>query len=250
MPGRLQARRNSYVIYQKMWGFVDCLYPPHCGGCEKPGSRWCAECQSQVTLIGDYCCPICGQAQTHPGVCTQCRTQPHSVKAIRSWAIFEGPLRNALHRLKYARDIGLGEVLSRHLVDLLFDLGWDIDCIIPVPLGAVRQSQRGYNQTALLAYPLALATGIAYKSKGLKKIKETRTQVGLTIEQRHENVAGAFLADPKIVKNRKVLLIDDVTTSGATIESCASAIMIADADQVFGMTLARARRSSASVHAT
>lgn len=162
------------------------------------------------------------------------------ISGMRSFARFEGPLRNALHRLKYSRDIALGEVLSQYLINLLSQLDWDIDCILPVPLGHARFEQRGYNQAALLAYPLALATGIAYQPKGLSKIKETATQVGLSFDQRHANVSDAFQADPRIVKNQKILIVDDVTTSGATIESCASAIMIAGANQVYGLTLAQA----------
>jgi len=159
---------------------------------------------------------------------------------MRSWAFFDGPVRNALHRLKYQGDIALGEVLARPMLRLLQNLQWEIDCILPVPLAIDRQRKRGYNQAALLAYPLALGAGIFYGAKGLVKIKETQTQVGLTFEQRHENVEGAFRAYSKIVKNRKVLVVDDVTTSGATIESCASAIMEAGADRVYGMTLAQA----------
>ncbi len=234
------ARRSAYQAYRTMWGFLDWLYPPRCGGCGESGSRWCPVCQSQVVRIDDKICPLCGQIQTKPGICFHCQSRPPSFHAIRSWALFQGPVRNALHRLKYNRDMALGEVLAQPLVQFLYELDWSIDCIIPVPLGRMRQQQRGYNQAALLAYPIALATGIAYQAKGLQKVKETRTQVGLSVNQRRANVAGAYQSDRRIVKGRKVLIVDDVSTSGATMESCASAIMMAGADRVYGMTLAQA----------
>lgn len=239
MHNPLRASSYAYQTYSKLWGILDWLYPPHCGGCGKVGSRWCQICQSQVIQVKSQICPRCGRLGHHSGLCSRCQTHPPSFKAMRSWAIFDGPLRQALHRLKYGRDMALGEILSRPLAQLFSQLDWEIDCILPVPLDPTRKKQRGYNQAALLAFPMALATGTAYEGKGLHKIKETQSQVGLSLEQRRHNVAGAFLADPNRIRHRNVLIIDDVATSGATIESCASAIMLAGADQVFAMTLAQ-----------
>jgi predicted amidophosphoribosyltransferase len=97
---------------------------------------------------------------------------------LRSWGIFIGPLRKAIHRLKYKHDLGLGEALSRHLIDYYQTTGWKVDIISPVPLSNSRQQERGYNQSELLALPLALAYGISYKSKAISRIRNTRSQVG------------------------------------------------------------------------
>lgn len=235
-----KGKRRVYQAYRWLWGMLDWLYPPSCAGCGQSGSRWCQTCQVKVTRIENNCCPRCGFYQTRPGLCARCLSDSPALAAMRSWALFEGPLRNALHKLKYARDISLGDTLSRPLVELLDQQGWQVDCVVPVPLGHDRQKQRGYNQAALLAYPIALATGLAYRPKAVKKTMETPSQVGLTIQQRRKNVAGVFLADPTVVKKQRVLIVDDVATSGATIESCAGAIMLAEADQVYGLTLAQA----------
>jgi ComF family protein len=154
--------------------------------------------------------------------------------------VFAGPLRNALHRLKYQRDVALGDALAGPLISLLEGLNWAVDLVAPVPLSASRQAERGYNQAAFLARPLALAAGLSYKSLALRKIRETPSQVGLSVGQRRDNVRGAFLANPGIVRDKRVLVIDDVITSGATLEACAQALFEGGASRVYGLSLARA----------
>jgi ComF family protein len=142
--------------------------------------------------------------------------------------------------LKYSRDIALGEVLARPLLAMLDHLKWPIDLVTSVPMGVARRAERGYNQATLLAFPLALASGMPFRSQALLKTRETRSQVGLDPAQRRENVLGAFQARSEIVAARRILVVDDVTTSGATIDVCASALREAGARRVFGLTLARA----------
>jgi competence protein ComFC len=160
--------------------------------------------------------------------------------ALRSWAVFDGNIRNAIHQLKYNRNVGLGEILARSLVDLFGSLEWDVDVIAPVPLGLARLAERGYNQSSLLAKPLSLALDIPYCPQIMTRTKETRSQVGLTVAERRLNMVGAFMARPNLVTAKSVLIIDDVTTSGSTLEACADALLAAGATQVYGLTLARA----------
>jgi ComF family protein len=122
----------------------------------------------------------------------------------------------------------------------LKNLAWQIDVIIPVPLGVARQKERGYNQAALIARPVALGTGRSYRPKALSRVRETKTQVGLSIEERRKNVGGAFKAERQRVVDKNVLLIDDVLTTGSTMEACAAALIEAGAGKVYGLTLARA----------
>lgn len=231
--------RPAYRLYQLAWAGLDWLYPPQCGGCGKSGSRWCVDCQRQTLHLPSTICQVCGRVMKTAGLCVTCQQTPPPYTALRSWAIFNGPLRSAMHRLKYSRDIALGEVLARPLLEMLHQLGWSIDLVTAVPVGVARRAERGYNQATLLAFPLALACGKPFRSQALLKARETRSQVGLSIAQRRENVSAAFQARPEIVAGWRVLLIDDVTTSGATIEACASALSDAGAIQVFSLTLAR-----------
>jgi ComF family protein len=128
------------------------------------------------------------------------------------------------------------------MIALLGDMCWPVDLVTAVPIGTARKKERGYNQAALLALPLALGSGIPYSSKGLIKIRETRSQVGLNVQQRNENVFGVFRANSRLVNGKYVLVVDDVTTSGATMQACARALLEAGACGVYGLTLARAVR--------
>jgi ComF family protein len=159
---------------------------------------------------------------------------------MRSWAVFDSPIQDALHTLKYRRNIGLGEALASNMADDLRSLRWDIDMVIPIPLGKKRMQERGYNQVALVAEPLAYEVGWAYSSRALWKARETRSQVGLNISQRKENVENAYQANPEIVRHKSILLMDDVSTTGSTVSSSTTALLSAGARDVYVLTIARA----------
>jgi ComF family protein len=229
-----------YYLNRCLWSGIDWLYPPLCGGCNQAGFRWCPNCQTQRTPIPEPTCALYSIPLSRPGLCLACRTAKPPYQFLRSWAVFEGPVRNALHRLKYRRNLGLGEALAWQLADYATNLGWPIDLVVPVPLGKKRLQERGYNQVALMAMPLAAMRGWAYDSHCLFRARETKSQVGLSANERKENMRGAFRAEPRAVKGRNVLLVDDVATTGATLSSSAEALQDAGAQTVYALTLARA----------
>jgi competence protein ComFC len=236
-----ESGRPVYRAYQWLWSGLDLLFPPVCGGCGRRGARWCQDCHQAVSRLLPPLCERCGQGLPRAGICETCLSTPPHFTAARSWAVFEGPIRQALHRLKYRRDLSLGEILSRPMVRLLGELDWPVDLVVPVPLGVARLRERGYNQATLLARPLALGYGCSFRPQALSRVRETCSQVGLSIVQRRENVSGAFQARTGWVSGRNVLVVDDVATSSATLDACASALLAGGAAQVFGLTLARAR---------
>jgi ComF family protein len=154
--------------------------------------------------------------------------------------VFEGPIRHALHEIKYRRNVALGDALAQHFAEYVDTLGWPVDLVVPVPLGKARLKERGYNQVGLMAMPLAAINHRRYVPRALVRSRETKSQVGLTAAERKENVSGAFQADAALVSGTDVLLMDDVATTGATISACAAALLDAGARSVFALTLARA----------
>lgn len=229
----------KYRIYRSLWSTLDLLFPPNCGGCGKPGSRWCANCQTSVKILNCILCDVCGLPQAKPGICPACLVDRPRFHALRAWAVFENPVQSALHKLKYRRDMSMGDALAAEMLPFVQNLGWQIDLVVPVPLGKQRRRERGYNQVAMIAKPLAMGLGWEYSSKALTRRKETRTQVGLNREERHRNVADAFEAQVGVT-GKTVLIMDDVSTTGSTLSSGAEALFKSGAKDVYALTVARA----------
>jgi competence protein ComFC len=142
--------------------------------------------------------------------------------------------------MKYRRNIAFGESIAMQMSDFVRSLHWPIDVLIPVPLGKKRLKERGYNQVALVARPLAYQLGWKYEPDAVWKTRETRSQVGLSISQRGQNVQDAYQADSKMVKQKSILIMDDVATTGSTISACTDALLYAGAQEVYVLTIARA----------
>ena len=230
----------AYFLYRFAWGNLDLIFPPICGGCGQLGWRWCRDCQSKVQHLVEPVCDVCGISVSEAGLCADCQRVRPRYRILRSWSAFDDPVRSALHKLKYRRDMALGDALAAQLLDFFTSLKWPIEMIIPVPLGKKRSQERGYNQVSLIARPLALAAGMAFASDGLTRVRETRSQVGLTKIERRANVSGAFQARGTRVNGRIVLLMDDVATTGSTLSSCAEALYAAGVRDVFALTVSRA----------
>ncbi len=204
------------------------------------GVRWCEDCAQNSPEITDHICPICGNQNHTDQPCQRCLSSRPLYTSLRSYTVFDGPIREAVHRLKYGHDMGLGEALARPMILSLRKLNWSLDIVTAVPLGLVRFEERGYNQATLLARPIALALKIPFSSKVLARRRETRSQVGLTLPERQENMANAFQANKSLAEGKNILVVDDVATSGSTLNSCANALLDVGAQKVYGYSLARA----------
>ncbi len=229
----------KYHLYQWQFVFLDLLFPPGCAGCGKIGLHWCDECKAKQFPISEPTCQICGLPQKTAQICPACQNNPPAFDQIRTFARYENPFRKGIIRLKYHGNAGLGEVFSVYLIQMLLSLQWKFDMVLPIPLSEVRQKKRGYNQTALLAKPIAKYFRLPYQPHALRRIRDTRSQVGLTGGERRENLKNAFLADKHAVQEKTILLVDDVFTTGSTLNTCARALKSAGASQVYGITLGR-----------
>jgi ComF family protein len=239
LPGTILNYFAREKIYRSFWKAVDFLYPPECVTCSKPGTTWCEDCQSKAVLIGANCCHICGYPTLNGQLCDHCRQQHPSFTQARSWAQYEGVVKEALHSLKYKSNLELGIYFAKHLYEVLAQTNWTFDLIIPMPISKSHQSARGYNQAEVITRPLASLLQIPSETKAIFRIRETETQVNLNREQRFKNLQSAFLGNSAKLINKKVLLVDDTATTGATLESCADSLRKAGCCEIYCLTVAR-----------
>ena len=237
---RLRDAQEVEARGRYIWNsLISLLFPPHCAGCGADGSLWCNVCQASLASIRAPMCVKCGQPNTPSQLCANCREHPLLIDCIRSAVIFQGTVRHAIHRFKYQRLAGLAEPFGDILADYWIEHGLSADWVMPVPLHPARQRERGYNQAGLLANRLAKRVGTAVSESGLRRTRVTAVQMELDAAQRRLNVAGAFECAEPQVRNKRVVMIDDVCTTGATLEACAAALFQAGAASVLGLTLAR-----------
>jgi ComF family protein len=180
-------------------------------------------------------------------LCGQCRLGEPEFDMARSYGLYTGNLRKAILQLKFHRRehlaIRLGALLARPFEALSAS---DSAIVAPVPLHPSRRRQRGFNQAELLARGLVRRLrrerrGLQFAASLLRRIRPTLPQVGLSLSARRENVSGVFsVARPELVRNRPVVLVDDVMTTGATLSACAAALKRAGASPVLALSLARA----------
>jgi competence protein ComFC len=232
-------------------GFLDLVYPPSCLICEQyDRPAICDDCHASFEPIPEPVCVVCGRPETDGVPCRLCTLMAAEggwgFDAARAAGIYWGPLRHAVHLLKYRNVELLGEPLGAYLANRVVAEGLlaseeraAIEVVVPLPLHPGRERSRGYNQAALLAAPVAEMLGVPLLPLAVRRVKRATPQVGLSPEMRRRNVGTEmFAADPALVQGKSVLLVDDVFTTGATVSACARALKAAGASSVRVVTLA------------
>lgn len=243
----------SLAFWQRLSAQLhDLVFPPRCVGCDAAGAALCDACAQAVIPAAGPLCARCGRLRAAAGAtCLLCAQPTHVLTRVRAAALHAGVMRAAIHALKYDDGRHLATPLARYLTAAWHAPAWDelrgaVDVVAPVPLHASRVQERGYNQSALLAAAFCRQNGLAYRPHALARVRATQSQVGLDAAQRAENVAAAFAADP-VLRGAHLLLIDDVYTTGATLNACAHAALTGGASSVSALTLALpAARDSAT----
>lgn len=221
------------------------LFPPLCGNCRKVGSLFCGECESLVSFIREPVCPMCGR----PGpLCWGCRQRSLPLEQIRAAVIFAGPARRLIHQIKYEGRFGLAKVAADWMAQAWSTWAVEFDLMIPVPLHPERLKKRGYNQSALIVHHLARQFGCSVSPLALQRLRHTQPQVGLNAAERLQNVQDAFQADPGRVSGQRILLIDDVCTTGATLVAAGRALLAGGAKNVMAYCVARAAGIQDDLH--
>ncbi len=246
------------LLRQAGHALQDLVYPPRCLVCHKPGIWLCDACCRDFPLVSPPVCPLCGDPTRAAGLCGRCRRTPPAIDGMRSVVLFEREAREAVHLLKYGNRPVLAEPLARLMADYWRANPIPVDLVTAVPLHPARQRERGYNQADLLARAFGRMIDVPVGLAVLKRVRHTRPQVSLNAAQRRENMQSAFAAatpaqfskrqggDSLVVSGRRVLVIDDVRTTGSTLEACSLALKAAGASSVWGFTLARAPYAAAS----
>lgn len=237
--------RPALLAYNTFWQVVDWVFPPNCVGCGKLGEVLCADCFNSIQFLRSGLCKKCGYPRGNASICKGCgEIHPHFIEQ-RSLAAYNGVIEKSVVRLKYKNDLAMGKVFARSLADLVVSSGWPVDVVVPVPLSKERLKSRGYNQAAVLARPLALQLNLPLEEKSISKIRDTATQVKLGARERQANLAGAYEPAGNNLRGRTVLVLDDVITTGSTINECAYAVLQAGAKEVYGISLGRSVLSNA-----
>lgn len=231
------------AYFQKSGQLVlDLLYPPRCVNCASTEDWFCQNCLNQIALIAPPVCQNCG-TPISKSECNECANNPlHTIDGIRSAAYFEdNPIRPAIHLLKYRDHKAVASILGQILADTYHNYHLQADVIVPVPLHPSRFKERGYNQSELLVKALASNLDLPIDTTTLERVRVTKSQMTLGISERHQNVKEAFACRGDRLAGKQVLLIDDVCTTGSTLDACAAALKASGTTSVWGLTLARAR---------
>ena len=233
--------RLMLQITDLFWKSMDWLYPPRCCNCDRRGFVLCDECFNAIEKMSKTVCNKCGYPIRHQNtLCEECSLERPFYTQMRSWANYSGPLKTAIHSLKYKRNLALGCILAKPLVNMVKKYEWQIDLVVPIPLSPSRLRSRGYNQAALISRYLASSLNIPHSSNAVRRIRNTTTQTVMDVNKRFTNLLDAFYANPATLKKRNVLIIDDVITTGATMKNCTNALLKAGAANIYCLSVARA----------
>ncbi len=253
--GNITKPREKTIGARRFIGLaLDGLFPRPCVACENDrdgeGFFLCASCHSGVRRIVSPICDLCGQPgemdYDYPGeefVCGLCRHEPYAFQQARSLGYYESALKLLIRHLKYRKQPGVMREIRLLLDDYFAQEKLDRNgfIIIPIPLFAKRMKERGFDQAFLIAKELAGILDLPVMSGLLTRVRDTPFQASLARPKRLENIKGSFLAKhPDQVKGRKILLVDDVLTTGSTCNEAAKILKQSKADCVHVFTLARA----------
>jgi ComF family protein len=230
---------------------LDFVYPQHCAICKKHLRREekdiCQVCWNSLVTLTDPFCPYCKSfIEEEDTECSFCKSagefsEDHKILLVRSLGRFDEYYKELIHRFKYGKKIPLGKRLGRRLGETINDdsIFLKSDFLIPVPLHKSRYRERGFNQSEIIAEEISKATGLPFLKDMLKRKKNTKDQTNLSPQEREKNVRGAFVVtEPEMINGKKIILVDDVITTGATLSECARMLKQAGAEKILGMTIA------------
>ena len=246
LRGALNACRDAFAHLPKL--ALDVALPTLCVSCREPvdGEGVCAACWAKLSFIAPPFCPRLGIPFVYdPGpelLSMEAIASPPAYQRARAAVRYDDVARTLVHSLKYQDRTDLAPAMGRWMARAGQELLGEADVLVPVPLHWRRGWSRRYNQSGALARVISRQTGVKLASEALRRVRATEQQIGLSRTQRASNVQGAFKVAPERsadIAGRRVVLVDDVLTSGATTDACARALLRARAAQVDVLVFAR-----------
>ncbi len=219
---------------------LDLVFPPRCVGCGESGNFLCDGCVAALPVAAGSRCPRCWQPGSDASLCVDCQAAPPSFDGLRAAFVYERTARDLVHALKYRGMTALAPPMGSLLTEAARRHDLEADLVAPVPLSGLRRRLRGYNQAEALARPLAMELQLPLRPQALARRRDTPPQArSADAEARRRNVTDAFVCRDRGVEGQRILLVDDVTTTGATLAACAVALKAAGAESVWAITFAR-----------
>ncbi len=219
---------------------LELLFPSRCLGCERGGTFLCDTCVESLPRADAPRCSRCWSPQPSVSLCPECYAAPPPFDGLRSAFVYRGVARSLVRGLKYRGMTSLAQPMASLLAEVALDFDLESDIIVPVPLSGLRHRTRGYNQASELAKHLGRELDVPMRPRALERSRHTPPQARTAdAMERRRNVRGAFRSEDPAVEGNRVLLVDDVTTTGATLAACAEALQRGGADSVWCLTFAR-----------
>src|SRR5438876_3566044 len=239
LRGALSACRNAFAHLPRL--ALDIALPTLCVACREPvdGEGVCAECWARLSFIAPQCCPKLGIPFVYdpgPGLLSmEAISDPPAYQRARAAVRYDDVARTLVHTLKYQDRTDLAPAMGRWMARAGHELLSQADALVPVPLHWRRGWSRRYNQSGALARVIQRQSGVPVAGNALRRVRPTQQQIGLSRSQRASNVQGAFKVAAERtaeIQGRRVVLIDDVLTTGATLDACARALLRVKAARV------------------
>jgi ComF family protein len=215
--------------------------PQRCVFCSSPGGTLCEHCRNELPGLHSLRCPVCAHSSIRAEVCGQCLAHPPRFAKVSVAVSYGFPVDAVIRRLKYGADLSMVDPLATLLVERVAEEARP-HCVIPMPLSVQRLRERGFNQSLEIARSVAARLQVSVAISACRRIRHTPPQAALPWDERGTNIRGAFECTAAM-DGARVAVIDDVLTSGATLNELARVLLRAGAAEVTGWVVARTERS-------